>query len=92
MNLFLTCEHAGNEIPEEYQQYFAEAGEVLQTHRGFDPGALDLFQQLSRLAVFSQQYMISRLLIEPNRSLGHPQLIFRVYNSANGGSKRGVSK
>lgn len=74
MNLILTCEHAGNEIPKEYEQYFSKAGEVLKTHRGYDPGALDLFKGLSPLAVFSQQYMISRLLIEPNRSLGHPQL------------------
>ena len=74
MNLILTCEHAGNEIPEEYKQYFSGAGDVLQTHRGYDPGALDLFKELSPLAVFGQQYMISRLLVEPNRSLGHPQL------------------
>lgn len=74
MNLILTCEHAGNEIPDQYLKYFSEAGEVLETHRGYDPGALDLFNSLSRLALFSQPYMISRLLIEPNRSLGHPQL------------------
>lgn len=74
MNLFLTCEHAGNEIPEKYEEYFSKAGEVLETHRGYDPGALDLLKHLSPMAIFSQEYMISRLLIEPNRSLGHPQL------------------
>ncbi len=74
MKLILTCEHAGNEIPEKYEQLFKGAFEVLQTHRGYDPGALDLFRELSRLATFSQEYMISRLLVEPNRSLGHPQL------------------
>lgn len=47
---------------------------MLETHRGYDPGALDLFNRLSGLALFSQPYMISRLLVEPNRSLGHPQL------------------
>lgn len=74
MKLILTCEHAGNEIPENYQDLFSDAFDVLQTHRGYDPGALDLFKDLSRLAVFSQEYMISRLLVEPNRSLGHSQL------------------
>lgn len=74
MYLVLTCEHAGNEIPERYQEIFSESGEVLQTHRGYDPGALDLFKALSPLAVFSQEYMISRLLVEPNRSQGHRQL------------------
>lgn len=74
MNLLLTCEHAGNEIPEIYKDLFSGAEDVLETHRGYDPGALDLFRELAPLAVFSQEYMISRLLIEPNRSLGHPQL------------------
>ncbi|WP_324718989.1 N-formylglutamate amidohydrolase [Salinimicrobium sp. HB62] len=74
MKLVLTCEHAGNEVPEAYRNFFSGAVEVLETHRGFDPGARDLFQELSGLAVFSQDYMISRLLVEPNRSLGHEQL------------------
>ena len=74
MNLILTCEHAGNEIPDQYQHLFTDAHEVLQTHRGYDPGALDLFRKLARLAQFGQEYMISRLLVEPNRSLEHPQL------------------
>jgi len=74
LNLILTCEHAGNEIPQEYEKLFSEAQEVLETHRGYDPGALDLFKELSPLAIFSQENMISRLLVEPNRSLGHPQL------------------
>ncbi|WP_029036216.1 N-formylglutamate amidohydrolase [Salinimicrobium xinjiangense] len=74
MNLLLTCEHAGNEIPEQYSEYFEGADEVLESHRGYDPGALDLFNRLSGLAIFCQPYMISRLLVEPNRSLNHPQL------------------
>ena len=80
MNLILTCEHAGNEIPAHYEHLFAKAHDVLQTHRGYDPGALDLFRELSGLAVFSQEYMISRLLVEPNRSLGHPQLFSEYTN------------
>lgn len=74
MNLILTSEHAGNEIPDNYQHFFNGAGEVLETHRGYDPGAFDLFNSLTPLSVFSQPYMISRLLVEPNRSLNHPQL------------------
>ena len=90
MNLLLTCEHAGNEIPEGYEQYFTGAQEVLETHRGYDPGALDLFQKLSRLAVFSQEYMLSRLLVEPNRSLGHPQLFSEYTNSLTGAQKEQI--
>lgn len=90
MNLVLTCEHAGNEIPEGYEQYFSGAQEVLETHRGYDPGALDLFQKLSRLAVFSQEYMLSRLLVEPNRSLGHPQLFSEYTSSLTGAQKEQI--
>ena len=74
MKLILTCEHAGNEVPQRYQNLFTEAGEILETHRGYDPGALDLYFQLKELAVFSSYQKISRLLVESNRSLHHDQL------------------
>lgn len=74
MKLLLTCEHAGNEIPQEYQRFFEGAEEVLSSHRGFDPGAFDLFKKLSSLADFENHHEVSRLLVEPNRSLHHPQL------------------
>ena len=74
MKLILTCEHAGSEVPQQYQYLFTEAGEVLETHRGYDPGALDLFLQLKVLSIFYSYQKISRLLVENNRSLNHPQL------------------
>ena len=74
MKFLLTCEHGGNEIPEEYQKYFINAVEVLESHRGYDPGALDLFYTLRSLADYSFYSTTSRLLIELNRSLHHPKL------------------
>lgn len=74
MKLVLTCEHASNFIPEEYRYLFKDAGTVLYFHRGYDPGAFDLFQDLVPLADFSQHQEISRLLVEVNRSIGHPLL------------------
>lgn len=74
MKFLLTCEHGGNEIPKEYQKYFINAGEALNSHRGYDPGALDLFYSLRSLADYSFYSRTSRLLIEPNRSLHHPAL------------------
>lgn len=74
MNLILTCEHGGNEIPPEYKDIFKEAGSVLETHWGFDPGALDLFNHLKEDAVFSSFSITSRLLVETNRSLESPEL------------------
>jgi predicted N-formylglutamate amidohydrolase len=67
--LLLTCEHAGNRIPEAYASLFRGAEDVLASHRGWDPGALTLARLLARrlrrplLAV-----TWSRLLVEANRT------------------------
>jgi predicted N-formylglutamate amidohydrolase len=74
MKLFLSCEHGGNEIPEKYASYFKNDLTVLETHKGFDLGALDLFKHLKTLANESFFSKTSRLLIELNRSLHHKNL------------------
>ncbi|HSP11930.1 MAG TPA: N-formylglutamate amidohydrolase [Salegentibacter sp.] len=74
MKLLFTCEHASNVIPEEYRNLFKGATKILNTHRGYDPGALNLFKELQKMADFSSTYSISRLLVEVNRSIGHPDL------------------
>ena len=45
---FLSCEHGGNHIPTAYQPLFKGAEEVLASHRGWDPGALELFHALQQ--------------------------------------------
>lgn len=74
----LSCEHGGNEIPPAYAPLFKEAQEILQTHRGWDPGALNLYKLLTPLADYSHHSTVSRLLVELNRSLHHPNL-FSAY-------------
>lgn len=74
MKLVLTCEHGGNKIPIKYLPLFADAQEALNSHRGLDLGALDLYHHLSGLACFRQANTISRLLIEINRSPYHRNL------------------
>ncbi|TDN85891.1 putative N-formylglutamate amidohydrolase [Salegentibacter sp. 24] len=74
MKLVLTCEHAFNSIPQEYKNLFINAEEVLESHRGYDPGALNLFRKLEALASFTKLQEASRLLIEVNRSKAHPYL------------------
>jgi predicted N-formylglutamate amidohydrolase len=76
--LFLSCEHGGNDVPRDLRRCFTGDEEVLQTHRGLDIGALDLFKQLLPLAAESTFATLSRLCIELNRSEGHPQL-FSTY-------------
>ena len=74
-NILLTCEHGGNEVPLEYQHLFAEARHVLETHRGWDIGILPFAEEMAReLQAPLISSTVSRLLVELNRSLGHPHL------------------
>lgn len=73
MKLILTCEHGGNDIPDNYKKYFKNKA-VLKTHRAYDLSALDAFQYLKPLADVSLFSTTSRLLIELNRSLHHKNL------------------
>lgn len=74
VKLILTCEHGGNKIPREYSHLFKHHNHILDTHRGFDIGSLDLYNHLKPLADFSLSSETSRLLIELNRSLHHNDL------------------
>lgn len=76
---FLSCEHGGNHIPTAYQPLFKGAEDVLASHRGWDPGALELFHALQQQAIdFALYSETSRLLVELNRSL-HKRSLFSVY-------------
>jgi len=67
--LLLTCEHGGNRIPSEYSHLFRGAGDVLASHRGWDPGALTLGRLLSReLGRPLHAVTWSRLFVEANRA------------------------
>lgn len=71
----LTCEHGGYGIPAGYRSFFANAGLVLKSHRGWDPGALRVAQQMAETQASPLYFSTnSRLLIELNRSLGHRSL------------------
>lgn len=71
----VTCEHAGNEIPASYKSLFLSAASILNSHRGWDPGAKELAYRIAgKMGVKPHIFPFSRLLIEPNRSLSHPKL------------------
>lgn len=75
LQLMLSCEHAGNEIPGAYEALFISGRDELQSHRGWDPGALELTHYLGdEMQVVPFIYPYTRLLIEVNRSASHPQL------------------
>lgn len=75
LRCILTCEHATNRIPSEYRRLFQSHREILKTHRGYDPGAEAIAHQFERF-LRAPLYVgeSSRLLVELNRSVGHPQL------------------
>jgi len=69
----LSCEHAVDTIPAEYQQAFKPFASLLATHRGIDFGALDIAKCLQqRLSCPLIRAQSSRLLIDCNRSLHNP--------------------
>jgi len=71
----ITCEHGGNRIPAPYRDLFQGQRRALDSHRGYDPGALRMAQDLAR--AFKAPLVastVSRLLVDLNRSIGHPQL------------------
>jgi predicted N-formylglutamate amidohydrolase len=75
MNLIITCEHAGNQVPEHYNHIFSHISDILESHRGYDPGALQIARFLA--TEYSSPLFIcetTRLLVEPNRSLNNSQL------------------
>jgi predicted N-formylglutamate amidohydrolase len=74
-HILITCEHGGNRIPARYRPLFAGFEALLQSHRGHDPGALALAREMAR-ALASPLFFstTSRLLIDLNRSIGHPFL------------------
>ena len=71
----ITCEHGGNRIPAPYRRLFRGQRALLDSHRGYDPGALVMAKALaSAFAAPLVASTVSRLLIDLNRSIGHPQL------------------
>ena len=72
VGFLVTCEHGGNRIPRRYAKDFASHRALLETHRGWDPGALNLARRLAKTLdaplIVSQT---SRLLVDLNRSEHH---------------------
>lgn len=71
----VSCEHGGNRIPSRYRPLFEAYEALLPTHRGHDAGALRLARELSA-ALHASLFVstVSRLLVDLNRSIGHPRL------------------
>ncbi|RPI35495.1 MAG: N-formylglutamate amidohydrolase [Nitrospiraceae bacterium] len=73
LSIFITCEHGGNRFPKRYAPLFRDSRALLESHRGYDAGALEfarkLAQRLKAPLFFSA---FTRLLIDLNRSPRNP--------------------
>lgn len=69
--LLVTCEHGGNRVPREYAALFAGRERLLASHRGYDRGALAIARRFPGPLRAST---VTRLLVDLNRSPGHPRL------------------
>ncbi len=73
--VIVTCEHASNRVPKAYQPIFARQHSVVNSHRGWDPGALSAAKVFEKRLVAPLFFTnATRLLVEPNRSVHHPKL------------------
>jgi len=88
----ISCEHGGNTVPPAYAPLFAGHEALLQTHRGWDLGALELAQQMAIAAdapLFAST--TTRLLIDLNRSIGHRQLFSEATRDLSPALRRGIA-
>jgi len=73
--LIVTCEHGGNVIPRPYRDLFKGRRHLLDSHSGYDLGALAMARRMAkRFGAPLFAAMRSRLLVDLNRSIGHPNL------------------
>jgi predicted N-formylglutamate amidohydrolase len=82
-SFLVSCEHGGNRIPAPYRSLFRGYDALLDTHRGYDFGALVMARALAgsfRAPLVAST--ISRLLVDLNRSIGHP----RIFSAATRGA------
>ncbi len=75
LRILVTCEHAGNRVPERWAPLFQGRDDLLASHRGWDPGALPVARHLARLTRAPLRYSTTtRLLVDANRSPAHESL------------------
>jgi predicted N-formylglutamate amidohydrolase len=91
LRILITCEHAGNRVPDRWAPLFRGREDLLGSHRGWDPGALPLARHLARLTRAPLRYSTTtRLLVDPNRSPGHGTLFSELTRELPDEERRGI--
>ncbi len=77
--VLVTSEHGGNDVPAGHRALFHGRKALLDSHRGWDPGTLDLAKQLaSGLGAPLVGSTVTRLLVDLNRSPHNPGVFSEV--------------
>ncbi|HEU4617996.1 MAG TPA: N-formylglutamate amidohydrolase [Gammaproteobacteria bacterium] len=87
--LVVSCEHGGNRVPAPYRSLFEGAAGALESHRGYDAGALEVARALAsagRAPLVAAR--TTRLLVDLNRSLHHPKLYSELSRGLAGEQKQ----
>lgn len=86
--VIVSCEHASNHVPIEFKNVVADYLKdsrdktLMQSHRAWDPGAINLANQLAKhFKKKAHRGEITRLLIDLNRSKTHSNLHFSGFKS-----------
>jgi len=77
--LLVTSEHGGNRVPPAYGDLFRGHDALLSSHRGWDPGTLDLAHDLAAgLGAPFVTATVTRLLVDLNRSPHNPRAFSEI--------------
>lgn len=79
--LMLTCEHASNKLPVSFKK--AIPLEILETHRAYDIGAVQVFRKLVKFAKpeFYCEGKYSRLFVDLNRTITNKSAFSEFYEA-----------
>ncbi|MGE0158183.1 MAG: N-formylglutamate amidohydrolase [Gemmatimonadales bacterium] len=87
----MTAEHGGHDVPPEWRALFRGRAAMLASHRGWDPGALDLARKLAgALDAPLVTATVTRLLVDLNRSPHNPRVFSEVTRGLPRGERRGL--
>jgi predicted N-formylglutamate amidohydrolase len=77
--VLVTCEHGGNDVPAELRALFRGRTRLLESHRGWDSGALGLASGLAtELGAPLVASTLTRLVVDLNRSPHNPRVFSEV--------------
>ena len=77
--LVITCEHGGRVVPRAYAALFSGREALLDSHRGWDAGTLELGRAIAKaFGAPLHAATTTRLLVDLNRSIGHRHLFSEV--------------